>query len=319
MGNLTMRELSTKRTMAIGLISGVALLLGGCPGQTVVDGASRNAFQSLAENFGSTRLSDEDRGGGVITDADTIFRQPLTLDLANFEWQGDLEVQFIAWIDPSSIRSREQEDILIRGGYTELAQTLQIGSVYTLPPGTFVYNAVPRGQTVSFTPNGIHRLFIPRALALVDVGGEGGGEAGGEGEDASGIRGRPQARLEFDQLEANRLEFSLITPDVVLLFYDPPVSCESVAFRFLDSGGPVQPDDNTGLTFAGATLGGFLASFKTLQQVQGYSCAPFRPGFFFRRGGGVSSNEFLEGQTITVSFTSHGFVNREEFALVEIR
>jgi hypothetical protein len=111
---------------------------------------------------------------------------------------------------------------------------------------------------------------------------------------------------------------TLISPDVVLVFVDPPTSCESVAFFYTEQdelippvpvGGPVGP-------WEGATAG---APYKTLAQIDVYECQPFAPGLFINLGASAQQpNEFFEGDDILFEF--YRFVNAEVdgFARVSI-
>ncbi len=97
---------------------------------------------------------------------------------------------------------------------------------------------------------------------------------------------------------------TLITPDRVLFFSSPPISCDSVAFFFTIDGELVRtPDDPSGTDgelFDGATRG---AGRKTLAQIDVYDCNPLAPGMFLKTGGGVKrGNEFFEGEAIQATF-----------------
>jgi len=93
----------------------------------------------------------------------------------------------------------------------------------------------------------------------------------------------------------------------VLMFSQPPVSCDSVAFTFSD---PVTDEILGGSSGAGG-------GFKTLAQVQTYECSPLKPGLFFTSAGGARDpNEFREGEPLT--FTFQPLATGGDFALVTI-
>lgn len=102
----------------------------------------------------------------------------------------------------------------------------------------------------------------------------------------------------------------LITPDGVLLYSQPPDSCDSVAFYFTVNGFLLDqipgPEGTTGV-FLNATTS---APRKTLAQVDAYECTPrFRPGLYLRQLGSVvdpslpTNNLFNEADPITVTFS----------------
>ena len=98
--------------------------------------------------------------------------------------------------------------------------------------------------------------------------------------------------------------FSLISPDRVLLFSSPPVSCDTVAFFFSINGELVRtpdvPADTAGGLFEGATGSG---PRKTLAQFNVYQCDPLSPGLFLKTGGGLKrGNEYFEGEAVRVDF-----------------
>lgn len=93
---------------------------------------------------------------------------------------------------------------------------------------------------------------------------------------------------------------SLVTPDVLLIYNEAPRNCESVAFQFLVDGEPVVENLIRNATTTGATNTG---GKKTLAQIDAYQCSPFKPGLYFKSGGGArQSNEFFEGQNVTFNF-----------------
>lgn len=264
---------TSKLSLAAMSIAGAALLaasLAGCP----ITSSGRNPFLAYTEEFGSQLLGrdpNQSTGGGSGTTADQVFRRNLTLTMTNNDTVGALRTQFVAWVEVSSIRNTDQTDALLRANYVQIDQEQTIGSVFRLPPGTWVYNG----------PGALGATPVNLAPAAV---------AAGEGQDGA--------------LTPTTQAFTLLTPDVLLVFKEPPVSCESVAFEFVtETGEPVRgilSSDVFGI-FGGATSNG---GSKTLSQVSAYQCSPLRPGLFFRAGGGArQANEFFEGQAIQIGFT----------------
>lgn len=223
-----------------------------------------NPFLTFTEAFGISvgGLADGQAGAqGVATEAG--FRQPLTITLRNNHSSADLEVFVAAWVNVNSVRTATQQESLLNDGYVQLTEEVRVGNAYTLPVGTYVYG----GPGLA----GATRFVVP--------------PASGEGESTV-----PGTQL-----------LELISPDVVLAFLHPPVSCDSVAFMYTRNGEPLEavPAGAAG-PFQGANRGG---GFKTLAQVDVYQCDPFQPGLFIRlAGGSPASNEFLEGENITFDF-----------------
>ncbi|MGE0479378.1 MAG: hypothetical protein AB7Q17_02790 [Phycisphaerae bacterium] len=121
-----------------------------------------------------------------------------------------------------------------------------------------------------------------------------------------GTAGATAIRLDAAENNAPTMrQFSVLTPDVILVFSDPPVSCDSVAFFFTRDGevltsDPVPGDPFDATTFGGATSFG---GFKTLAQVSAYECLPLRPGLFLKVGGGARrSSEYFEGENVRFDF-----------------
>lgn len=247
----------------------VGLCVAGCPTDSSV---RRNPFLTLTENLGISigGDNDNDNGGGTSIPGVGTFRRNLTLTLANAS-DADLNVKLAAWVNIGSIRTKAQEDALIAGGYRELGadETVTFGNAFTLPPGTFVF-AGPG-------PGGVTTLSVPPGT----------------------ITGGDQNQV----ITPTTQDFVLITPDVILLYAAPPVSCDSAAFFFSIDGEVVDSDRVTpvGDIYAGATGSGGV---KTLAQVSAYDCDPFRPGLFLRvGGGGRQPNEYFEGESIRVDFS----------------
>lgn len=202
-------------------------------------------------------------GGGVSA---PVFRRSMTLTFTNNHPDADLDVSFIAWVSPGSIRSADQQDVLLSNNYVQLSRELHIGTVFSLAPGTFVYNGT---GVAGATP--------------VHLRGASAATAGGAAEPTMAV-------------------FTLITPDAILAYTDPPVSCNSVAFTYSRNGSVITDDFVGGPTgpFTGANLTG---GYKTLSQVDVYQCDPLRPGLFLKLGAGQrANNEFFEGQSVDFSF-----------------
>ncbi len=240
--------------MLAGVIIG-ALALCGC----LQTAGERNPFLTLTETLGIAPVSDNDNdnssGGGQ--GATDTFRRTSTVTFANNS-TFDLNVSFAAWVNPSSLRSAEQQDALLANGYVQITREVRIGSVFALPPGTFVFNG----------PG------VAGATAL---------------RVAPGAAGAPTTR-----------SFTLITPDVLLAFTQPPTSCDSVAFYFTVDDDPIASANPDQGLFGGATAGG---GQKTLAQVDAYQCEPLRPGLFIKLGGGAKlPNEYFEGESVRFDF-----------------
>jgi hypothetical protein len=102
-------------------------------------------------------------------------------------------------------------------------------------------------------------------------------------------------------------DYVLLTPDALLVFSQPPVSCDSVAFTFTN------PITREVLPGASTDVGGY----KTLAQMDVYDCDPFQPGLFFRKTGGTpAANEYQEGQAVTVEF--NGAATNGAFGIVTV-
>lgn len=234
------------------------LLVGGCP---VDSGGEQNPFVTLAETFGISAGDEDtdDAAGGIVPEG--VFRLPLTVTFTNNHSYAGVNASFVAWVELGSIRSSEQEDALLRGGYVQLTDEVRLGTVFTLPVGTFVYN----GPGVA-----------------------------GASPISLGAVGAPQL--------PPTLQVSLITPDAFLVFSQPPVSCDTVAFTFTRDGEPLTaiPVGDADAPFGGATRNGGL---KTLAQVDVYECSPLRPGLFLRVGAQTSAgNEYPENGDVLFEF-----------------
>ncbi len=268
-----MRGAMLRTAMILGGLT--AALLVACDLASVAD--ERNPFLQQAETFGDFDTGDDDGGDGGDDGTVGGFRRAMTVTLQannNFgdvDLDGvDLSTAFAAWVNTSSIRNADQQDALLADGYVQLTRTVQIGSVFTLPPGTFVYNGPGLAGSTLVS------LQTPRADATTTP--------------------RPSS-----------VTFDLITPDVILVFHEPPVSCDGIAFEWTLDGEPLGAlliNDESPIAptvTAGATeeQGGR----KTYSQVSAYQCDPFEPGLFLKvGGGGVAANEFLEGQAVQFTF-----------------
>lgn len=234
-------------------------VLAGCSG---APGSTSNPFLTLSETFGISSggedtIDDSAQGAGVLIP----FRLELNVTLTNTHPDADLDTAFVAWVEIGSVRTAEQEDALFRSGYVQLKEEVRLGTAFTLPVGTYVYNG-------------------------------------------PGVAGMTPVRLGAteDSAISPSVQISLVTPDVFLVFSQPPVSCESAAFVFTRDGDPLtaEPVADPDAPFGGATSTGGV---KTLAQIDVYQCAPLRPGLFLRVGGLTDNlNEYLEGGTITFAF-----------------
>ncbi|MCA9242757.1 MAG: hypothetical protein KDA32_02290 [Phycisphaerales bacterium] len=237
---------------------------------TSATSTSTSAFATFTELFGDFDFGDvnTDTTGGRPTLADATFRSMVSLTFANAAADADMETSLVAWVNGNSITSAAQEDTLINNGYVQLTTETRLGTALVLPIGTFVYG----GPGVA----GSTRVRLGAGTA-------------GEGDGAA--------------VEPSTRTFQLITPDGILVFEDPPVSCESAAFVFKQDGRPLESEaipQGLGDVFEGATGAGGI---KTLAQVDAYECDPLRPGLFFRSGGGtLATNEYREGAAITITF-----------------
>jgi hypothetical protein len=224
---------------------------------------------TYTEEYGVAGSSAQRSSSGTAsgTGTETTFRRSLTLKLRNNNPSAELNTSLMCWVSVSSVRSAEQQDALLRDGYVQLAQELRIGSVFALPVGTYVYAGHGAG--------GSQTIFLGPAQ-------------GGTGSTTS---------------SPTVSSVSLTTPDAILVFTQPPVSCDSVAFYYTQNGAPL-PSSSAGgggtAPFAGSnTTGGY----KTLAQVDVYKCSPLNPGVFLSQGGsGRQRNEYIEGENVTFDF-----------------
>jgi len=118
-----------------------------------------------------------------------------------------------------------------------------------------------------------------------------------------GLAGATTLRIEPGA--GNFETLTMITPDVVLFFMEPPNSCETVGFTFTNEGFPLDAQGVTrdGVTapFAGYTGATDDLGTKHLALINGYQCNPFKPGVYLKTtGGGRQPNEFFEGESIRI-------------------
>ena len=174
----------------------------------------------------------------------------------------DVNASFAAWVNVSSIRSADQQDALLASGFVQLTHEVKLGTAHTLPIGTFVFG----GSGLA----GATKVFLTPAQG---------------GANATVVAPTTAA-------------FTMPTPDAILVFVEPPVSCESVAFYYSLDGQPLTAAIGAGGLFGGSTTTG---PFKTMAQMNVYECSPFKPGLFFSQtGSNRQPNQFLEGQDITI-------------------
>jgi hypothetical protein len=264
---MTAMRLGHGRIMLAGLLGVVS-----CTPTTT----ERNPFLGYTEEFGvagQQEVTPTGQAGGTAL-AET-FRNPLTLTFVNNHASAILDTSFVAWVNVSSVRSAGQQDALLRGGYVQLTSEVRLGSAFVLPVGTFVY--------------------------------AGPGTAGATPVHLGKAAGTPTTQGATTTTNGTSIAFNLITPDTVLMFSQPPVSCDSVAFTFSD---PVTDEVLGGASTAGG-------GYKTLAQVQTYECSPLKPGLFFTSVGGERNpDEFREGESLTFTFESQA--TDGDFALVTI-
>ena len=259
---------------------GVLTLIGGCPTATSL--FERNPYLTYTEEYGvAGQQQTFEGGGGGGAEAVGVFRREMTVTFRNNNATAELNTTFVAWVSVSSIRSADQQDALLQGGYRQLTRETKLGTAFTLPPGTFVLDG---GGTAGATTVFLH-----------------------PGQAAAG---------ENNAATPTTLSLTIITPDALLAFIQPPVSCESVAFYFSDDGQPL-----TGVPVADEVdiFGGAYGTggFKTMAQVDAYQCSPFKPGLFLRASGGRQPDEYFEGENVTFDFNPTGDADGN-FAIVTI-
>jgi hypothetical protein len=219
----------------------------------------RNAFWTLTETYGTISATGETGGGGGAAEVEAEFRRTMTITFNNNHPTAQVDASFAAWVYSSSVHSADQQDALFRGGFVQLTHAVELGSAFTLPPGTFVFAG----------PGLAGALPVRLACPLTETG----------------------------QGLAITEAITLITPDVLLLFSQPPVSCDSVAFIFGNATAGIPA-----VTGPVTATGGY----KTLAQVDVYECMPLRPGLFLKLGGGARApNEYFEGEDVRFDFNEN--------------
>jgi hypothetical protein len=256
------------------LISVTAVaLIAGCPAATTT--SEKNAFLAFTDEFGFTGQATDEGSGASGVDVEQEFREPLRLVFQNAHPGGELSTSLLAWVEIGSVRTADQQDALLRSGYVQLTQEAEIGEAYTLPLGTFVYGG---SGTAGATP-----IRLPAATGGEDADDGDSGNAGGGSQE----------------IVPATTELTLITPDKILVYLQPPVSCDSVAFTFTDplTGEVLGTETTTG---SGSATGG---GYKTLAQIDAYECDPFEPGLTFSATGGETGPAiFREGNSVTYTF-----------------
>jgi hypothetical protein len=265
-------------------LCGVLGALGGCSGLYTI----RNPYLSYTEEYGVAGTGAQRASSGAAAGAGTeaTFRRSLTLRLRNNNPAAELNTTLLCWVSVSSIRSGEQQDALLRDGYVQLTQEQRIGSVFTLPVGTYVYAGGGSGGAMA--------VFLGPA--------QGAGTSQGTQGQQQGQTTQGSTTTTSTTTTPTVSSMTLTTPDVILVFSQPPVSCDGVAFYYTQNGAPLPSSSPGGGTapFAGSnTTGGY----KTFAQVDVYQCSPLNPGVFLSQGGsGRQQNEYIEGEDVVFDF-----------------
>lgn len=235
---------------------------GGCPQD------QRNPFLTLTEELGASSSGSDGNNGsdGGGSAATNTFRRTMTLTLENTNPDAELNISVAAWVNTGSIRSAEQQDTLIANGYVQLTSTVNIGTVYTLPPGTFVLNGPSQaGATMHTLARAPQGATTERAISLVT----------------------PDVLLLF-----------LMPPTSC----DTPAFVFTVEGFPVDSDPPVVEGVMQPITSIAGSYNDY--GVKTLAQFNAYQCSPLKPGLFLKVGGGAQAgNEFFEGDNIRAVFT----------------
>jgi hypothetical protein len=252
--------------MRLGRLGILCCGLLGVAGACTQSFTDKNPFLGYTEEYGvagQTQTNTGGTAGGVA--AESAFRRDSVVTFSNNQPSADVNFSFVAWVNVSSIRSADQQDALLRDGYSQLTREVRLGTAIVLPVGTFVF--------------------------------DGGGTAGA----TNFVIGHAQAATGQTAAAPAVQAITLNSPDALLVFVQPPVSCESVAFFFSRDGAPLTavPVGDPSAPFGGATGTG---GFKTLAQVDVYECDPLRPGLFFSQGGARQPNEYFEGEDVTFNF-----------------
>lgn len=247
-----MSQLAKAKSVRRLALLGLAVLVGlGCAPVSL----ERNPFLTYAGAFGFLDVGDDGASGRRGDTGEEIFRDEMNVTFVNLHNGAHVSTSYVAWVNVSSVRSADQQDALLRAGYVQLVEELTLGSVFTLPVGTFVYNGPGKAGA---TPVRLGSPELPGGLPT-------------------------------------EISVNLVTPDVFLMYYHEPVSCDSVAFAFLNF--------ELGTVLTGPTTG--AGGFKTYSEVDAYQCDPLRPGFFLDVDAGTQEpNEYTEGAQIVIEFTS---------------
>ncbi|MCG3125704.1 MAG: hypothetical protein CHACPFDD_00530 [Phycisphaerae bacterium] len=238
-------------------------VLGATASCTTTFTTERNPFLTFTEGF--TASSDDDTGSNGSGSRRPViggFRREMALLFANNHPDYELNFTFAAWVNVGSIRSADQQDVLLSNGYVQLLEETRIGTAFTLPPGTFVFNGT--------------------------------GVAG-----ATTVRLGPTAR---STPLPTTTTFELLTPDAILVFTQPPTACDSVAFYYTQDGQLVySPPLSGGLGFTeGATGAGGQKTLAQIDGYQCDPFMP--GFFLKLGGGGRRGNEYFEGEDLGIVF-----------------
>lgn len=247
-----------------------ALLGAGLACSSLTTSTVENPYLTYTEEYGIAAQQSTNASAGASGTATTpIFRRDLTVTFRNNHPTAELNTSFVAWVNVGSISTAQQQDALLSSGYTQLSRAVTLGTAFTLPVGTFVYQG---SGTAGATP-----ILLGPAQAAT--------------ETATTVTPTTTAIV-------------LNTPDAILVYSQPPVSCESTAFYYTQNGEPLTAVPVTGGVgpYGGANTTG---AFKSLAQVNVYECDPLHPGLFFSQtGAGRQSNEYLEGEDIAFDFNA---------------
>jgi hypothetical protein len=250
------------RSFWLSLCPIVALLSGGCPQD------QRNPFLTVSEEFGASSSGSDGTGGsgGGGSAATGAFRRSMTLTLENTNPDAELNVSVAAWVNTGSIRSAEQQDSLIANGYVQLTSTVHIGTVYTLPPGTFVLNGPSQAGATMHT------------LARAPAAGQ-------------------TTELAIPLMTPDVLLLFLMPPTSC----DTPAFTFTVEGFPVDTDPPVVDGVMQGIDGIAGSYNDY--GVKTLAQFNAYQCSPLKPGLFLKVGGGAQApNEFFEGDNVRSTF-----------------
>ena len=127
------------RMLSLGCL-GLLLVMAGCAGTQ----SEINPFVALTEALGisAAGTTPPTPGGGQVL-SPTTFRRDMTITFRNNHPQAEVNTLFVAWVSASSLRSAQQQDALFADGYVQLSSEVRLGTAFTLPVGTFVYNGEP--------------------------------------------------------------------------------------------------------------------------------------------------------------------------------